>query len=362
MNKIKLIKNIDTIIGLLMVAVFAPSSVSVVKITGTIKSILFVRPGGIGDAVLLIPAIIALKKQYPRVVIDILAEKRNSAIFALCRDVHKILHYDKPFELFAAIRSKYDIVIDTEQWHRLSAVVARMTRAPMSVGYATNERKNLFTHISPYSHDDYEAYSFLKLLKPLSVPLSVDLGKPFLAVPEESTNKIRSLLRSIADKRIVALFPGGSIPERRWGSDRFRQSAQALVKHGYSVAVIGGREDRKAGEDIAADIKGVKNFCGALSLIETVAFLKESALLVTGDSGIMHIGFGLGIKTLSLFGPGIEKKWAPRGPGHVVINKNLACSPCTKFGYTPKCKKNAECMKRITVDEVVQKALELLEG
>jgi ADP-heptose:LPS heptosyltransferase len=65
---------------------------------------------------------------------------------------------------------------------------------------------------------------------------------------------------------------------------------------------------------------------------------------------------------LSLFGPGIQKKWAPRGQGHVVINKNLDCSPCTKFGYTPRCKKNAECMKRITVDEVVEKALELLEG
>ena len=323
---------------------------------------LIIRPGGIGDAVLLIPAIIALKKQYPHSVIDILAEKRNSAVFLLSPVINKILRYDKLSELFEAIRGNYDMVIDTEQWHRLSAVVARLTRAPMSIGYATNERKKLFTHPIPYSHDDYEINSFFNLIAPLTGPLSVDLDSPFLTVPAESMNKIRPLLKPLANRRTVALFPGGSIEERHWGSDRFHQTAQTLVERGYEVVVIGGSDDRKAGEEIAEALPDVINFCGRLSLIETAAVLKEAALLITGDSGILHIGFGLGIKTLSLFGPGIQKKWAPGGQGHVVINKNLDCSPCTKFGYTPKCKKGADCMKLITVDEVYEKALNLLEG
>ena len=89
--------------------------------------------------------------------------------------------------------------------------------------------------------------------------------------------------------------------------------------------------------------------------------MKEAVLLITGDSGIMHIGYGLGIKIVALFGPGREKKWAPRGRNCIVINKNLSCSPCTTFGYTPKCKKNAECMKQITVEEVFAAAMVLLE-
>jgi ADP-heptose:LPS heptosyltransferase len=69
----------------------------------------------------------------------------------------------------------------------------------------------------------------------------------------------------------------------------------------------------------------------------------------------------LGIKVLALFGPGREEKWAPRGKNCKVINKNLPCSPCTTFGYTPKCKINAACMGSITVEEVFQASMKLIE-
>ncbi len=59
--------------------------------------------------------------------------------------------------------------------------------------------------------------------------------------------------------------------------------------------------------------------------------IDKSAVLVSGDSGILHVGVGLGRPTVSLFGPGIAKKWAPRGDKHIVINKNLPCSPCTNL-------------------------------
>jgi lipopolysaccharide heptosyltransferase II len=360
MKKIATLKLLDSVLG--KIACKCISSPTPVVSRRVVQKVLIIRPGGIGDAVLLIPAINALKRTYPHAIIDVLAEKRNSAIFTLCSVVNRTFHYDKPAELFAAIRGKYDVVIDTEQWHRLSAVVARLTRAPMAVGYKTNEREKLFTHLVPYSHDDYEVHSFLNLFESIVGHLSVDLGTPFLTIPAETTNKMPSLFKPLENKQTVALFPGGSIKERRWSSDQFHQMARALVERGYGVVVIGGRDDYKAGVEIAEDLENVQNFCGALSLVETAAVLKESALLIAGDSGIMHIGFGLCIKTLSLFGPGIEKKWAPRGPNHVPINKNLGCSPCTRFGYTPKCTRNAECMKKITVDEVYEKAIAMLEG
>ncbi|MRR37660.1 glycosyltransferase family 9 protein, partial [bacterium] len=68
----------------------------------------------------------------------------------------------------------------------------------------------------------------------------------------------------------------------------------------------------------------------------------------------------LGIPTVSLFGPGRAKKWAPRGDNHIVVNKHLPCSPCTTFGYTPKCHINARCMADISVDEVEQAVMTLL--
>lgn len=327
----------------------------------SLRRFLFIRPGGIGDAVLLVPAIIALKRNFQHAVVDILAEKRNSEIFFLCPEVNRIFLYDNLRDLFAITKVKYDVVIDTEQWHRLSAVLARLTGAPMRIGYGTNERKALFTHSITYSQDDHEQESFFHVLTPLLGETVPEVKPPFFTVPKAESPAMVSFLQPLKRKTLVAIFPGGSIEERRWGMECYHALAQKLVGREYGIVVVGGNEDVKAGRQIAGNLPYVVDMCGKLSLIETASVLKDASLLITGDSGIMHIGYGLGVKIVALFGPGIEKKWAPRGENVVVINKHLPCSPCTKFGYTPRCDKGAECMKQITVDEVYEKAIELLE-
>jgi lipopolysaccharide heptosyltransferase II len=323
-------------------------------------SILFIRPGGIGDAVLLIPAISCLRESYPESVFTVLAERRNSVVFSLLPVIDRIFIYDSPGDLWRAIRGRYDVVIDTEQWHHLSAVVARFANAGHSIGFATNERRRLFTHPLPYSHEDYEVDSFFRLLVPLGISKAENIEQPYLTVPEEAIDNARTLLGGLAEKQFVTLFPGASIPERRWGIDKFGGVAKRLHQRGISVVVVGGREDVSAGDRIIAGRYGL-NLAGETSLTETAAIIGRSELLLSGDSGILHIGVGLGKPTVSLFGPGIARKWAPSGNNHIVINKCLPCSPCTKFGYTPKCRINARCMADITVDEVV-KAVESLLG
>ena len=350
MHKTRLVKLIDKIIGTLAVGCVArPLPAKTPKI---LRSILFIRPGGIGDAVLLIPAIDALKRKFPDAVITILAEKRNSSVFNLSPFMNKVLLYDKPLGLLKAVQGSYDVVIDTEQWHRLSAVIARLTRAPFSVGYATNERKRLFNHPVPYSHDDYEADSIKNLLGPLDIAGNEEIGSLFLVVPLVAREKAETLLGTLAEKSFITIFPGASIPERRWGAAKFAAVAQRLSTKGFPTVVVGGRLDERDGEKIVAEQAGM-NLAGKTSLAETAAVIEKSSLLLSGDSGILHIGVGLGKSTVSLFGPGIARKWAPRGDRHIVINKFLPCSPCTKFGYTPKCPINAKCMADITVDEVV---------
>jgi len=77
---------------------------------------------------------------------------------------------------------------------------------------------------------------------------------------------------------------------------------------------------------------------------------------------VLHIAVGMGKATVSLFGPGRAKKWAPQGEQHIVINKGLSCSPCTTFGTTPPCPIDARCMRDITVDEVVNAVTMLLNS
>jgi ADP-heptose:LPS heptosyltransferase len=355
--KIKLLKFFDLFIGLPAVRLF-PSPKK--KPNRVISKILIIRPGGIGDAVLLIPLIQSIKKTFPKATLSFLAETRNAAVFQLCPEIDAVLHYDRPTELITALRSSYDLVIDTEQWHRLSAVVARLTRATVSIGFATNERQRLFSKPVPYSQDEFEVYSFLKLFGPYGED-SFNPNRSFIEIPERYTASVRPLLNRLGRGKLVAIFPGSSIDERKWGINRFHETAKLLAGQGYHLAVIGGKDDVSAGRDIISDIPESLNLCGKLSLPETAAVLKESTLLITGDSGIMHIGYGLGIKVLALFGPGREQKWAPRGKNCKVINKHLPCSPCTTFGYTPKCKRNAECMKRITVEEVFEASMTMLK-
>lgn len=349
-------KLIDKAIGLPFAILFRYAPVR--NIPESIFSILLIRPGGIGDAVLLVPAIQALKEKFPDARITVLAERRNSAVFKLCPVVDKILLYDRPSELLRAVLDAYDVTIDTEQWHRLSAVVARMTHAPVLIGYATNERSRLFSHRIQYSHEEYEAVSFLNLIAPLNVQ-SAFVTKRFLVVPEISAAAVSEHLADLGSSSFVTIFPGASIPERRWGTDRFRKVAERISVSGLKVVVVGGKEDQSQGEAIVSDGLGL-NLAGRTSLAETAAVIDKSALLVSGDSGVLHIAVGLGKPTVSLFGPGRAKKWAPRGDRHIVINKELSCSPCTTFGTTPACPINARCMSDITVDEVVNAVKMLL--
>jgi len=355
--RIRLLKLIDKIFGWLFPYAF-------LRMPGTpfriLSSILIIRPGGIGDAVLLLPTIQALKNTFPNAAIYILAEKRNSAVFFMSPFIKRTFCYDKPFELFNALKDDYDVVIDTEQWHHLSAVVAKLTKAPVLIGFATNSRERAFTHPVPYSHADYELKSFMNLLLPLAVPVNSD-STPFLAISDNSAARARKLLGSLEDKSFVTIFPGASISEKCWNVEKFKQLASSINSIGIPIVILGDKECMDDGQKIISDSYSNLNLGGGTSLLEASAILAKSLLLVSGDSGLLHMAMGFGTATVSLFGPSNTKKWAPKGNEHISISKNLACSPCSKFGYTPTCQINAKCMSDITVDEVFDAVLRLLE-
>jgi len=357
MNKITLLKKLDSIVGVVMARLLLQPKF--VSIDTVVERVLFIRPGGIGDAVLLIPAIQALKKTYPDCQIDILAEKRNSQIFSLCQGVRRVYRYDNLSDFLAVLKTQYDVVIDTEQWHRLSAIIARLIRSQCKVGFATNERAKMFTVAAPYSHDIYETSSFFNLLQPLNIVPTLSLPTPFLDIPT-SVKSSAQLLGSAIGKYVV-LFPGASIPERCWSADRFSTLAVMFAEQKLGVVIVGGREDCGSAETITESVPNIINLAGKTSLLETAAILKDAALLVSGDSGVLHIGVGLGIPTVSLFGPGIAAKWTPQGSCHRVINLDLPCSPCTQFGTTPPCPIGAKCLHDISVPMVFSAAQDLLE-
>ncbi len=357
MSKIRFLKNLDNLLGRFLCTVLPTAGTPQ---SGTVEKILLIRPGGIGDAVLLVPAIKLLRNKYPAAQIDILAEKRNVGLFDLVAEVRQLFHYDSFTALVSVLRSRYDVVIDTEQWHRLSAVVARLIRARMRIGFSTNERQRMFNHAIDYWHDDYEAESFAHLLLPLGIDNLTPFDSPFLQCPASEQQKGEALLSPLEGQPFVVVFPGASIPERQWGSESFSVLAGQIEVMGYGVVVVGGGEDKSIGDDIVQGLERGINLAGQCSLAVSAGIIARSQLLVSGDSGILHVGVGVGRPTVSLFGPGITAKWAPRGEQHRVLNKHRHCSPCTRFGSTPACPYAVECMKQISVSEVFEAVSDLL--
>jgi lipopolysaccharide heptosyltransferase II len=329
--------------------------------------ILVIRPGGIGDAVLLYPALAVLREEFPGSAVHVLAEKRNAGILVGCPYIDGVLLYDSsPLKtLSGVIKEGYDIVIDTEQWHRMTAALSYLTRASVRAGFATNERARLFTHPVLHRREDYEAQSFLNLVSAVTgKEHAFDEDRPFLPIDGDKYAKALSSLGEFKNRKTgtVGIFTGATVKERRWGAEKFAALSKALSEEGLGIVLLGGPGDVADSAEVkrVLDHRNVLDLTGKTSLMETAAVISGLDVLVSADTGLMHIAYGAGTPTVSLFGAGIQEKWGPRGRRHAVINKRLPCSPCTEFGYTPPCPYGVECLRDISVDEVKESALNLL--
>ncbi|MFQ5787881.1 MAG: glycosyltransferase family 9 protein [Thermodesulfobacteriota bacterium] len=376
--KIEALKRLDSIIGkpasVLARAFVKPrknlwqgSELFTNQISEDKLKLLVIRPGGIGDAVLLFPTLKVLKEHFKNSEIEILAEKRNADLLKGNPYLNKVHLYDSrpPLELFKTLSGNYDIVIDTEQWHRFSAVVAYLTRAPVRVGFATNDRSELFTHNVSYSHEQYEANSFLNLASAITGEnYDINKNEPFIPIDSELIERFDNTIQILRkrSKSVIGIFTGATITQRRWELARFVELSSNLSQDGVGIVILGGEEDVDGSKRIEKVLgkSRIINYAGRTSLLETAAIISLLDLFVSSDTGLMHIAYGVGTPTVSLFGAGIQKKWAPIGNHNIVINKNLTCSPCTKFGYTPRCPYHVRCLNEITVEEVKDYVLSLI--
>lgn len=330
-----------------------------------VTKVLVIRPGGIGDAVLFFPLLHALREAFPQARLDVLAERRNVGLFGANSIVDRALAYDRGYgrDLLAVVRERYDVVVDTEQYHFLSAIIAYLTRAPVRCGFDTQGRGGLFTHRVRYSDQTYEVYSFLNLARALTgTEYRFDPERPFFPISEEHLSWARTLLGAGPATQIAVVSPGASMVQRRWAPERYRELARWLLSRGLRVVITGGTGDiqaaRRATEGL--DRQRLIDLTGVTSLARTAAVIALADLYISSDTGPLHIAYGVGTPTVHLFGSGILEKWAPPGSRYRAVHKALPCSPCTRYGYTPPCPYGVECMKRIEVSDVIARVTEAL--
>ena len=314
--------------------------------------ILVIRPGGIGDAVLLLPMLTALRQAVPDSPVDVLCEARNAPFFGLCPQIDRILVYDAhPFAALRGLRrGRYAAVLDTEQFHHFSGVFSSLTHAPLRIGFNVNpSRLGICTHCVNYDLGGAEDAQFGRLL-------SAALGRE-VVLPPRTELLSRERLPSPPPElpgRFVLLHAGGSVPAKRWPAERYAELARTLFeRHGLPVVLAGSEADAAFAARIADHAgKAVLNRCGQFCLPETAALCAQAEFLVGPDSGLAHLAVALGTPAVVLFGPSDPAKWGPPAEMGAAIRIPLPCSPCSMFGYTKPCRGH-DCLRGVPVEAVL---------
>ena len=326
--------------------------------------VVVIRPGGIGDAVMLLPMLRALREAFPERRIDIICETRNSKVFELAMPGSKTICYDKtPRVAMSTLRhGKYAAAIDTEQFHNFSAIMAALTKAPIRVGFKTNPRRHgLYTHLVDYNTTGQEDEQFMKLLQAISDVTQFPSRAGILA--DAALPDLPDSMAGVESAHALVVHAGGSIPEKRCPAVAMAEVCRAAKEEfGLQAIIIGGKEDVEYADEIAALAGGsTHNICGKLKLEETVALCRQSVALLGPDSGIAHLAVAVGAPVVVLFGPSDPAKWGPPEGAGVSVTCQAQCAPCSLFGYSKPCR-NPECVLTVTGPQLVEALRTILEN
>ena len=367
---IRLLKILDATIGLflcwaggLWLYILRRETAAIEFRPGDIKRVLVIRPGGMGDMVLLQPMLKRLHEKYPEALIDFVCERRNEEILKLSSFPVNVFTYDsKPIRLLRRLWSGgYDVAIDSEQFHYFSAVMAILSRAPIRIGYKINPGRNpSYTHLITYDLEGYEADEFMKLLGPFGEASNHAVVSGCLAVPDVSLpDEFRSLpvRRQDGAAKLIVIHVGASTRYKMWSPSNFVGLVKGLNGNPANmIGLVGGREDRALASRVVEQcgMPGrVIIMSGRLTISQTAKIISQAALFVGGDSGLAHLASAYDVPTVVIFGPSDAGKWCRESDAVVPVRKAMACSPCFIFGYHKYCRTIA-CMAQVGVDEVLE--------
>ncbi len=333
-----------------------------------IQKLLIIRPGGIGDMIVLLPVISEIRKALPNTEIDVICETRNSKVLDLFEiDVNQLVYDARPLEALKKLKNtSYDLAIDTEQFHNFSAVLAYWCGAQRRIGFKVNPRRNaLYTDLVGYDQDAPEIEQFSNLLRPLGIklpPLNL-CGKLSGMDPGMSQALKHKISQCAGKKNFALLHVGGSTTNKRWPTHCFAELTDRIASElDLAPLLIGDKKDfpvASAIKQLCTSEPEPCNLCGKMSFSDAAGLIKKGQLFVGTDSGLAHAAAALDVPSVVLFGPSDENKWGTKGRQHKVVRVKLPCSPCSIFGYTKPCRHNS-CMKKITPDQVIKAAKDVL--
>lgn len=333
----------------------------------SIKKILVINLAFIGDVLLTTPVIRALREQYPDAIIDMLVVPVAEPIARLNPYVNHVFVYDKRgrhkklsqlWQLIRMLRrEKYDLTVSTNFALR-GAMVAWASGARWRAGYDAQHAGWFLTHAAASYRPvvRHETENQLDVLKPLGIT-SQDTSL-VLQINPLDRQALHDIVKRTPGKSLAVLCPAGSYPQKSWTPEGYAALLRAIAPQA-DCCLIGGRKEQQYLELINGRSGNTAQvFGGTLTLGQSAALIATADLLITVDTGPLHIAQAVGTPVLALFGPTDPKGWGPRGPQDVVLQAPAACAPC--WGKI-QCEDH-RCMTQISSEQVISKTLEMLKN
>lgn len=334
---------------------------------GKIRKLLVRSTNWIGDAVMTSPALGSLRSAFPGAEIVLLANPVVSELMSGHPSCDRVIVYDKKgvhggmrglIRLCSGLaRERFDMALLFQNAIE-AAIIARLARIGIRAGYRTDGRGLLLTHAVPVTkevltlhHTEY----YLNLIENLGIPPTSRKLRLF-CTPEE---KRRARLR-LGGGNWAAINPGAAFGSaKRWYPERFAQVADFIAyKYKFNILLLGGKNEEQIGSEIEGKMASpALNLIGKTTVRELMALISEMELMVTNDSGPMHVAAAFDRPVAALFGPTDHTTTSPVCSHFRIVRHETECAPCLKR----QCPEDHRCMSAISVEQVIAAVRDLLE-
>jgi ADP-heptose:LPS heptosyltransferase len=342
--------------------------------TRPVRSILVMKFFGMGSIVLATTTLQSLRKRFPLSRIVFLSFEQNRELLELIReidefwlvDAHSAISFVSSVAQLARKlwRSRFDVVLDLEFFSKFSTLVGALARPELHIGYSLPARWRTWNLSHPITlrTDQHVTETFQDTLRALGIARS-DTFRPSLTnahvrLPDHLDRMIPSIY-----SEIICINPnaGKTALDRRWSAGNFGIVASLLRREfpGSLICFTGDSDEKEYVQSVVDKIEvgpgDVLNLAGVLSLRELMTLFSYSSVLITNDSGPMHLAAAINLPTVALFGPESPEFYGPLGNQSVNLYASLSCSPCLNIfsAKTFRCPIQQECMKSISPDSVV---------
>lgn len=340
------------------------------------RNILIIKLRSIGDVILATPVIENLRNAYPEATIDFLTERPCYPIIKSHPDLNEVIVFNRTYiqnlswhkslrenlGFFKKLRDKkYDLVFDLFGNPR-SALFALATGAKHRVGFAFRGRKYAYNKIvQPRGDQVHEVLFNLDALKEIGIP--IESTKLFVEVDDINSAYIESYWqeKGLVSKAVIGVNASGGWYTKRWPLQSFAKLADLLIEnHQVKILLLWGPGEKQDAEAIANMMQREAMLAPQSDLNKLAAILSRIDLLVSNDSGPMHLAAAAGTPVVGIYGPTRPELQGPWGEIHTIVRKDgLDCLGCNGVA----CKiKSHDCMQKLEVETVFAKVSAALES